>query len=209
MQVTNSLLTVVQQPELRDVRRLAARRERLERQVFDMQQKEAALLEASRKTAATKGPPRAMSMDKEDGELKRPAVQHLAGANSWHQSFEARPRASTTRHGAAAIGIGPGRNARTAGRSRTPDKLTEWNSVLVYQAPNYQTQRGEGSQEDGEGDGYIDELDCTSAHDLEEVISDNGVYGTTDIVDYAGGFGSTDLFDYNGRRVRAPNVRES
>ena len=52
----NALMIVAQQPRLRDVRRLAARRERLERQVLDMQQKEAELMEASRRTSSGKVP---------------------------------------------------------------------------------------------------------------------------------------------------------
>ena len=81
---------------------------------------------------------------KEDGEMRRPAVQHLGRSQFLAPVLRSSPTCqhSKARHGCNRDWAWP--KCEDCGAVEqipklTPDKLTEWNSVLVYQAPNYQT----------------------------------------------------------------------
>ncbi|CAE7558955.1 iscS [Symbiodinium pilosum] len=99
-QAANALMIVAQQPQLRDVRRLAARRERLERQVLDMQQKEAELMEASRRTSSGKVPMLNTNIIDETGQ-QRPLAQHLGRSQYLAPVLRQSPTCThtTTSHG--------------------------------------------------------------------------------------------------------------
>ncbi|CAE7707824.1 unnamed protein product, partial [Symbiodinium necroappetens] len=140
-QAAVALEQIISQPQLRRARKLAARREALERRALLLQREEQALLAA---TPVDRAPVRVLVANEEHTEQRRPKVEHRGRSKYLTPILRSSPTCQhvETKHGANSDWSWV-RCTKCGLTEQVPkmslEKMNVWNTVLIFQKSDYLT----------------------------------------------------------------------